>query len=144
MTVVERKSDSKSLKDTPYLALTGELWVSLVVIYDDIYFCIALPYDNIYNDSRENRPLYNGTALHLAILLIILPCYAVNHLIHFKAWTMHTIQLRCLFYCGLAPTASSLENCECCIRIMRYIFTAKIKCKNKACSYFVRYIIWPE
>ena len=46
MTAVERKSDFKLTIDTPYLALTGELWV---------VFCEEL---------RENWPCYNSTMLY--------------------------------------------------------------------------------
>ena len=46
MTAVERKSDSKLTIDTPYLALTGELWG---------VHCEEL---------SENWPRYNGTALY--------------------------------------------------------------------------------
>ena len=45
MTVAEHKSDLQLTKDTPYLALTGELW-------------------GVYCDNlEENWPLYNGTVL---------------------------------------------------------------------------------
>ena len=46
MTVTEHKSDFKLTPATPYLALTGELWV--------IYF----------DHCEENEPRYNGTALY--------------------------------------------------------------------------------
>ena len=43
----EYQSDAGTTKDTPYLALTGELWG---------VFCEYL---------RENQPRYNGTALYM-------------------------------------------------------------------------------
>ena len=46
MTAPERKSNLKLTKETPYLALTGELWA--------VY----------YEDFDENWPRYNGTALY--------------------------------------------------------------------------------
>ena len=45
MTMVERKSDLKLTKHTPYLALTGELWGDFCEVFG------------------ENWPYYNGTAL---------------------------------------------------------------------------------
>ena len=50
MTTTEAKyaSEVKFTKDTPYLALTGEIWA---------VFC---------EDSGENWPRYKGTALKLA------------------------------------------------------------------------------
>ena len=45
MTATELKSDFKLKTDTPYLALTGELW--------------GVCYENF----EENWPRYNGTAL---------------------------------------------------------------------------------
>ena len=50
MIEVEYKSEFVSAKDTPYLALTGELWG---------VFC---------EDFGENWPCYNGTALYLEAL----------------------------------------------------------------------------
>ena len=47
MTATERKSDFKLITDTPYLALTDELW--------------GVNYENV----EENWPRYNGTALYL-------------------------------------------------------------------------------
>ena len=46
MTEVEYKSEFESTKDTPYLALTDELW------------------DVIWGDFGENGPRYNGTELY--------------------------------------------------------------------------------
>ena len=43
----EHKSELSSTENTPYLALTGKLWV---------VYC---------EDFRENWPCYNGTALYL-------------------------------------------------------------------------------
>ena len=45
MATTEHKSDFKLKTDTPYLALTGELW--------------GVSYENF----EENWPRYNGTAL---------------------------------------------------------------------------------
>ena len=47
MTAVEQKSDTELTRDTPYLALTGELWG---------VYC---------EDLGENWPRYNGTALYM-------------------------------------------------------------------------------
>ena len=47
ITVAEKESDIRITKDTPYLALTGELWG---------VYCKGL---------GENGPRYNGTALYL-------------------------------------------------------------------------------
>ena len=49
MTAAERKSDFKLTTDTPYLALTGDLW--------GVY----------YENFEENWPRYNGTALQFAM-----------------------------------------------------------------------------
>ena len=46
MTIAERTSNIRLTKDTPYLALTGELWG---------VFC---------EEFGENWPRYNGTALY--------------------------------------------------------------------------------
>ena len=46
MAAAERKSDFKHTPDTPYLALTGELWG---------VYC---------EDLGENWPRYNGTELY--------------------------------------------------------------------------------
>ena len=46
MTVAESESDFRIIIDTPYLALTGELWG---------VYC---------EDLGENWPRYNGTALY--------------------------------------------------------------------------------
>ena len=46
MTTTEHKSDFKLTTDTPYLALTGEVW--------GVY----------YENFEENWPHYNGTALY--------------------------------------------------------------------------------
>ena len=48
ITVAERESDIRIATDTPYLALTGELWS---VYWEDLW---------------ENWPRYNGTALYMA------------------------------------------------------------------------------
>ena len=45
----EHQSDAGSTKDTPYLALTGELWG----VFSEYFW--------------ENWPRYNGTALYLDI-----------------------------------------------------------------------------
>ena len=50
-TQAEYQSDAWSTKDTPYLALTGELWG---------VFCEYL---------SENLPSYNGTTLYSVVLL---------------------------------------------------------------------------
>ena len=52
--MVERESDIRITTDTPYLALTGELWG---------VFC---------EDFGENWPRYNGIALYTDIGMIIL------------------------------------------------------------------------
>ena len=52
MTAGESRSDFKLITDTPYLALTGELW--------GVY----------YENYEENWPRYNGTALYLVFVLI--------------------------------------------------------------------------
>ena len=44
MTMAERKSNIRLTKDTPYLALTGELW------------------GVFWEDFEENWPRYNSTA----------------------------------------------------------------------------------
>ena len=46
MTMVEHKSNIRLTKDTPYLALKGELW------------------DIFYENFGENLPCFNGTALY--------------------------------------------------------------------------------
>ena len=51
MTVAKPRSDFKLTTDTPYLAITGELWG----------FCCK--------DMRGNWPRYNGTALYFASAL---------------------------------------------------------------------------
>ena len=47
MAAAEHKSENELIKDTPYPALTGELWV---VCYEAL---------------GENWPRYNGTALYV-------------------------------------------------------------------------------
>ena len=51
--MVETESDIKITTDTPYLALTGEIWG---------VYC---------EDFGENRPRYNGTALYIYIYICI-------------------------------------------------------------------------
>ena len=49
MTLAESESDTRITTDTPYLALTGELWA---------VYC---------KDMGENWPRYNGTALYYVL-----------------------------------------------------------------------------
>ena len=44
MTATEHKSDFKLTTDTPYLALTGELWVSIMIILKKIDRVITAPH----------------------------------------------------------------------------------------------------
>ena len=51
VTLIDYQSDAGFTKDTPYLALTGELW------------------DVFYEYVWENWPRYNGTALYMHQLI---------------------------------------------------------------------------
>ena len=61
MTKAEYKPELDFTKDTPYLALTGELW--------DV-FC---------DDFRENWPLYHGTA-RVKMAPYCIECHARIHI----------------------------------------------------------------
>ena len=67
MTVAEHKSDFKLKKDTPYMALMGEMW------------------GVCYEDFGENWSCFNGTALYRDWELgTMLPWQAQMHIQRFK------------------------------------------------------------